>query len=72
MWSITSYYNPAHYKRRLPNYQRFRENLATPLATVELSYDGTFELEKNDADILISDRRRCRALAEGKASQPCR
>jgi hypothetical protein len=53
MWSITSYYNPARYKRRLSNYRIFRKNLATPLVTVELSFDGDFELRQGDADILI-------------------
>jgi hypothetical protein len=53
MWAITSYFNPARYKRRLSNYKRFRENLAAPLVTVELSIDGMFELTKEDADILI-------------------
>jgi len=31
----------------------FRKNLASPLVTVELSFDGNFELNKDDADILI-------------------
>lgn len=53
MWTITSYYNPVGYKRRLSNYRFFRSNLRTPLVTVELSFDGRFELEANDADILI-------------------
>jgi hypothetical protein len=53
MWSITSYYNPVRYKRRLANYRAFRENLAVPLVTVELSFDGRFELTEGDADILI-------------------
>jgi hypothetical protein len=53
MWAITSYYNPVRYKRRLSNYRIFRANLDVPLVTVELSFDGTFELEKNDADRLI-------------------
>lgn len=53
MWAISSYYNPAHYKRRLANYRLFREKLSTPLVTVELSFDGTFELGRNDADILV-------------------
>lgn len=53
MWSITSYYNPIRYRRRLQNYRIFRQNLASPLLTVELSFDGAFELAKPDADILI-------------------
>jgi hypothetical protein len=53
MWAITSYFNPARYKRRLSNYRRFRADLGAPLVTVELSFDGMFELTKEDADILI-------------------
>jgi hypothetical protein len=53
MWAITSYYNPVRYKRRLANYKIFRAKLQAPLATVELSFDGRFELTDDDADILI-------------------
>ncbi|HET9415494.1 MAG TPA: hypothetical protein VFO74_15390 [Pseudolabrys sp.] len=53
MWAITSYFNPVGFKRRLSNYRIFRANLAVPLVTVELSFDGRFELTDDDADILI-------------------
>jgi hypothetical protein len=53
MWAITSYFNPAGFKSRAPNYRIFRENLAIPLVTVELSFDGRFELSEKDADVLI-------------------
>lgn len=53
MWAITSYFNPVGYKRRLSNYRIFRANLEVPLVTVELSFDGEFELKEKDADILI-------------------
>jgi hypothetical protein len=53
MWAVTSYYNPVRYKRRLSNYKIFRANLCVPLVTVELSFDGQFELTEKDADILI-------------------
>jgi hypothetical protein len=53
MWAITSYYNPMWSKPRLRNYRIFRKNLAVPLVTVELSFDGRFELTQNDADVLI-------------------
>ena len=53
MWAITSYYNPVGYRRRLANYRLFRANLGVPLVTVELSFDGRFELAEDDADILI-------------------
>ena len=53
MWAITCYYNPVRYKRRLSNYRIFRANLGVPLVTVELSFDGRFELTEDDADILV-------------------
>jgi len=53
IWAITSYFNPVRYKRRLLNYRVFRSRLRIPLVAVELSFDGQFELTKNDADILI-------------------
>jgi len=53
LWAITSYFNPAGYKRRLANYRHFRANLGVPLLAVELSFDGSFELAAGDADILI-------------------
>ncbi len=53
MWAITSYFNPARYKLRLANYRKFRANLGVPLVTVELSFDGTYELTEQDADILV-------------------
>lgn len=53
MWAITSYYNPIGFESRLRNYRQFRERLALPLLTVELSYDGTFALDGDDADSLI-------------------
>lgn len=53
MWAITSYFNPVRYKRRLSNYRVFRSNLSVPLVAIELSFDGHFELTRDDADILI-------------------
>ena len=53
MWALTTYFNPVRYKRRLSNYRTFRDSLHIPLVTVELSFDGEFELTKNDADVLI-------------------
>lgn len=57
LWAITSYFNPQRYRRRLANYRLFRRHLNVPLATVELSFDGSFELNPCDAEILIQ---RCR------------
>jgi hypothetical protein len=53
MWALTTYFNPIRYKRRLSNYRTFRSRLHIPLLTVELSFDGQFELTKNDADLII-------------------
>ena len=52
LWAITCYFNPAGYRRRLETYRLFRERLAVPLATVELSFDGRFQLGPGDADEL--------------------
>lgn len=56
VWAVTSFFNPARYGSRLRNFRVFRERLAVPLAAVELSFDGEFELSKGDADILIQIR----------------
>jgi hypothetical protein len=52
-WAITCYFNPMHWRRRLANYRLFRQHLHIPLVAVELGYDGQFELQAGDADILI-------------------
>jgi hypothetical protein len=53
VWAITSFYNPVGYARRLSNYKIFRETLGIPLVTLELSFNGRFELTADDADVLI-------------------
>lgn len=53
LYAITTYYNPAGYRRRLQNYKVFRDNLNCPLITIEHSVNGQFELKTGDADILI-------------------
>jgi hypothetical protein len=53
MWAITSYFNPVGYRRRSFNYHVFRKNLDLPLVTVELGFDGKYELTNKDADVLI-------------------
>jgi len=52
-WAITCYFNPIGYRRRLDNYRRFRERLAVPLVTVELSQNDDYHLRAEDADILV-------------------
>src|SRR5262249_22115373 len=53
LWAITSYFNPAGYRRRLSNYHIFRNHLTIPLVTVELSCENHFQLRPGDADILV-------------------
>jgi hypothetical protein len=53
MWAITSYFNPIRYRRRSLNYHVFRKNLDLPLVTIELGFDGKYELTNKDADVLI-------------------
>jgi hypothetical protein len=58
LWAITCYFNPAAYRRRLANYRVFRRCLTVPLVTVELAYGPSFELHKDDAEILVQLRGR--------------
>ena len=58
LWAIACYFNPVGYRRRGRNYREFRRRLTVPLVTVELSFTGAFELDADDADILIQLRAR--------------
>ena len=53
---MTSYFNPLHYRRRLATYRGFRDRLQAPLAAIELSFDGQYELGAGDADLLVQLR----------------
>jgi len=53
LWAVTSYFNPARYRRRIENYRVFREALGIPLLAVELSFNGVFELNADDADQVL-------------------
>ena len=53
LWAVTSYFNPIGYRRRHDNYRVFRRQLALPLVAVELSFNGRFELQPEDAETLI-------------------
>ncbi len=55
-WAITSYFNPVRYRRRLSNFKIFRKHLTVPLVAVELAYSDDFELQEQDADILVQLR----------------
>lgn len=47
LWAVTSYFNPAGYKRRFENYLRFRDALQVPLVVAELSYTGEFVIPED-------------------------
>lgn len=53
MWAITSYFNPARYQRRLRNYRVFHQHLGIPLLTVELGFEGRYDLLPGDATTLV-------------------
>jgi hypothetical protein len=53
MLVLTSYFNPMKSRRRLVNYRTFRSRLNAPLLTIELSFEGNYELTPPDADHLI-------------------
>ena len=53
LWAITSYFNPIGYGRRLQAYKIFHSALGVPLVTVELGHEGRFDLESENAEILI-------------------
>lgn len=53
LWAITSFFNPAGYRRRIINYRKFHAALQVPLAAIELGFDNCWELEDHDADILM-------------------
>src|SRR4051794_19189777 len=53
MLVVTSYFNPMKSRRRLANYRAFRSRLTTPLLTIELSFDGQFQLKTAYADHLF-------------------
>ena len=64
LWGITTYFNPAQYKRKLQNYHQFRtasKKQGLPLIVVELAFgEHKFELTKDDAEIVI--QRRCNTV----------
>jgi hypothetical protein len=53
LWAITSYFNPMSYHRRRQNYEHFRSALGVPLLVVELSNSEHYELQADDADIVV-------------------
>lgn len=59
-WAITTFFNPVGYKNKIKNYKIFRQSTkkqGLKLVTVELGFGKSkFELNKNDAEILIQLR----------------
>lgn len=53
LWAVTSYFNPSGYNNRLTTYRIFRKHLPVPLIAVELSFNGRFELRRDDAEIIV-------------------
>ena len=53
LWAATAYFNPQGYRCRLANYREFRSRLDVPLLAVELGFNGCFELDHRDADVLV-------------------
>jgi hypothetical protein len=51
--AITAYFNPAGYRNRLLNFRTFRQHLGVPLVAVEFSPTADFDLQRDDADVLI-------------------
>lgn len=54
LWVVTSYYNPAGYKRRLQNFRAFRRLINAPLMVVELARPGRHQLTTDDGDRVLS------------------
>lgn len=53
LYAVTTHFNPYGYQSRRDNYRIFRQNLNAPLISIELGFDGRFDLTENDAEILI-------------------
>jgi hypothetical protein len=53
VWVVSSYYNPARYRRRKYNFDIFRQQIGLPLLVVEMSTADSFELSADDADIIV-------------------
>jgi hypothetical protein len=53
LWAVTSYFNPARYRRRLDNFRTLRARLRAPLIVVELAVDAPFDLADSDAELVV-------------------
>lgn len=62
LWAVTTFFNPSHFKTKLINYRRFRKESRKQglnLICVELSYDGSYELNETDAETVIQLESQC-------------
>jgi hypothetical protein len=53
VWAIACLFNPQRYRVRAANFREFRRRLEIPLVAAELSFDGTFELGVDDAEVIV-------------------
>jgi hypothetical protein len=53
LWAVTAYFDPFGDRQRLPAYREFRRRLRAPLVAVEISFGDTFDLQEDDADIVV-------------------
>ena len=53
LWAVTAYFDPFGDRERLPAYREFRRRLRAPLVAVEIAFGDTFDLQEDDADIVV-------------------
>lgn len=53
LWAVTAYFNLTGSVRRRANFDCFRRHLSVPLLAIEWNPDGMFELNREDADIVL-------------------
>ena len=53
LWAVTAYFDPFGGRQRLPAYREFRRRLRAPLVAIEISFGNTFDLQVDDADIVV-------------------
>jgi hypothetical protein len=53
LWAITTCFSPVRDSSRIDNYRRFRAALDVPLATIEIGFDGHWDLTEDDADLYV-------------------
>lgn len=53
LWVVTTFFNPAGYRRRRKNFFIFRDNLTAPLLVVEIARTGFHELTRDAGEMVI-------------------